>query len=249
MTAPHEPTRPSELTSQSTDTEDTPSESSTTTADTGSPNPDQTTVGISTTTLAPPTPAPGSQAGVGSGGVDVLVTAIFSGAVLAALLTSTINILLARRKSLEEERARLRDTFAEAFEAVVRYKEMPYAIRRRNKDAPGAERVRLVEEMREIQAKLSYFQMWTAGESVAVGDSYVTLVQNLRRTAGKACHDAWIADPISHDLQMNIGPDLIDLREMEQFEKAYIKASQDHLDGFLRFHRLFKPVHPKHAKQ
>jgi hypothetical protein len=129
-----------------------------------------------------------------------------SGAAIAALITAAVNRPLARRKSLEDERARLRSTFAEASESVVRYKEIPYAIRRRRSDAPGAERVRLSEEMREIQAKLSYYLMWTPGESKSVGDAYATSVTNLRRVVGAACHNAWIAEPASNDAGMDIGP-------------------------------------------
>ncbi|KQY04301.1 hypothetical protein ASD37_20360 [Mycobacterium sp. Root135] len=176
-----------------------------------------------------------------------MVTAIFSSAVLAALLSATLNLALARRKSLEEERARLRSTFAEAFEAVVRYKEMPYAIRRRRADEPSAERVRLSEEMRAIQAKLSYYQMWTAGESAAVGGAYATLVEQLRRIAGEACHDAWLADSISVDRQMNIGPDLVDLNGLSEHEQAFVDATQRHLDELLKFHRLFGRTLRKHA--
>ncbi|MGV0806696.1 hypothetical protein [Mycolicibacterium setense] len=169
--------------------------------------------------------------------------AVFSGAVLAALLTATFNRALARRKSLEEERARLRSTFAEAFETVLRYKEMPYAIRRRRDDEPAAERVRLSDEMREIQAKLSYYELWITGESKAVGDAYSALVHNLRRIAGDACQRAWQTDPPVVDAEMNIGVDVVDLRELQQDEQNYIRAVQQHLDDFMKFHRLFWPLH------
>nr|WP_156770836.1 hypothetical protein [Mycobacterium gordonae] len=185
------------------------------------------------TTSAPP-PLTG-----GNASSDVVLGAVFSSAVIAALLTATFNLALARRKSLEEERARLRSTFAEAFEAVVRYKEMPYAILRRRKDEPGAERVRLAEEMREIQAKLSYYQVWIAGESAGVGAAYVNLVSELRRVAGKACHDAWKVPAASYDKDMNIGSDVVDLTEVSISEQAYIDSVKKHLDDFRKFHRLF----------
>lgn len=186
------------------------------------------------------TPAPSSGAAGPTGG-DVFLGAVFSSAVLAALLTATFNLALARRKSLEEDRARLRSNFAEAFEAVVRYKEMPYAIRRRRSDEPGAERVRLSDEMRDIQAKLSYYQVWIAGESAVVGDAFSDLVAELRRVAGKASHDAWKASAASHDKEMNIGSDVVDLSALRAFEEAYIIAVQQHLDDFFKFHRVFLP--------
>lgn len=157
---------PSDSSAQVSEPSEPPSVAETT------PGPKQSDV--STSTVTTPATAPVPQTNSNAGGGDVLVTAIFSSAVLAALLTAALNLALARRKSLEEERARLRSTFAEAFEAVVRYKEMPYAIRRRRADEPSAERVRLSEEMRAIQAKLSYYEMWTAGESATVGGAYAT---------------------------------------------------------------------------
>jgi hypothetical protein len=248
VTAPTEPFRPTATTSPSSDHGTSPPQP----ADPGASV--QTSIvrappnveASSSATAAPTTASAPSEPGPQGGG-DYLIAAIFSGAVLAALLTAALNIAFARRKSLEEERARLRTTFAEAFEAVVRYKEMPYAIRRRRDDEPGAERVRLSEEMRQIQAKLSYYSMWTAGESAAVGDAYATLVGQLRRVAGKACHDAWTAESTSADAQMNIGLDVIDLRELSEFETAYVGAAQQHLDAFLKFHRLFGPIRRKHT--
>jgi len=49
------------------------------------------------------------------------------------------------------ERERLRELYAGGWAAVQAYKEMASAIRRRNTDAPAAERVRVSEAMREIQ--------------------------------------------------------------------------------------------------
>lgn len=196
------------------------------------------TVPESTTSAPVTAPAPPPATGGNTSG-DLVFGAVFSSAVIAALLTAAFNRALARRKSLEEERARLRRTFAEAFEVVVSYKEMPYAIRRRRRDEPGAERVRLSEEMRKIQTKLSYYQVWIAGESAVVGDAYEKLVRELRRVAGKACHDAWKADAVWEDKEMNIGSDVVDLSELPVFEQAFIGAVQQHLDDFLKFHRLF----------
>jgi hypothetical protein len=206
-----------------------------------SPGPFVSTTGVvPVTTPISPTTAPASA------GVSSLLGLLLSGAVLAALITAAVNEVLSRRKRLDDERARLRSTFAEAFECVVRYKEMPYAIRRRRSDAPGAERVRLSEELRDIQAKLSYYLMWTAGESTSVGNAYETLVENLRRVAGAACHDAWISQAASDDAGMNIGPDVVDVSELTEHEQSYVQAAQQHLDDFLRFHRLFGTFQRKH---
>ncbi len=110
--------------------------------------------------------------------------------------------------------------FAEAFEAVSAYKEFPYAIRRRRADAPSEERVRLSEELRKVQTRLTYYLAWTQAESEVVGDAYAELVTELRRLAGAACRDAWLTAPITEDARMNIGPDVVDLSALSDLEAA-----------------------------
>lgn len=159
----------------------------------------------------------------------MLLTAVLSGAVLAALLTAGITIWLARRKSREEERNRLRTSFAEAFAAYSAYKEFPYAIRRRRADAPAEERIRLSETLRAIQTNISYHLAWTAAESPTVGQAYATLIQELRNIAGAAMHQAWKAPPANSDDAMNIPPSEIDLSPLTPHETAYIEAVRTHL--------------------
>jgi hypothetical protein len=128
---------------------------------------------------------------------QVLLQAIFSGAVVAAVIGFVANIYFARRKSLEEERNTVRDRCASAQQAVFNYKELPYAIRRRNADSPAEERVRLSEIFRLIQSDLAYYEAWTIGESQALGDAFDKLLKQLRLQAGGACRAAWQAAPIS----------------------------------------------------
>ena len=186
---------------------------------------------------AKPPPAPEPQS---DGSSSLVLAALLSGAVVAALIAAAVNTALARRKSLEEERARVRTVFAEAFEAVSAYKEFPYAIRRRRADAPAGERVRLSEELRKVQTRLTYYLAWTRAESQAVGDTYEALVTELRRLAGGACRDAWLAEPITEDREMNIGPELVDLSTLADLEHAYTQAAQTYLSGYLKFGRLWR---------
>lgn len=170
-------------------------------------------------------PAPVSGAGA-----EVFV----SGAVIAAVLGAVINVALAQHKNRAEERTRLRKTFAEAFEVAMQYKEFPYAIRRRRADQPEAERVRLSEEMRTVQAKLSYYLVWTEGESETVGAAYAQLVTNLRTVAGTACKEAWKAPAVQDDTGMNISTSVVDLSTLQEFETAYVNAVRDHFKPFYR---------------
>lgn len=180
------------------------------------------------TTAATPTPSNPVTTAV-MPGLGLLVTAILSGAFLAAVITATINLWLARRRSREEERNRLRNSFAEAFAAYSAYKEFPYAIRRRRADVAAEERIRLSEALREIQASLAYHLAWTTTESETVGQAYTNLVQQVRRTAGAAMHEAWKAPPTESDDTMNIPPSVIDLSPLAPHEAAYMDAVRTHL--------------------
>jgi hypothetical protein len=190
---------------------------------------------------AKPTPPAPASASTPAPGVSALALAAFiSGAVIAAVIGALVNVALARRKSLEEERARVRGVFAEAFEAVAAYKEFPYAIRRRRHDEPAQERVRLSEELRKIQSRLTYYTAWTKAESTEVGRAYNTLCAKLRQVAGGACREAWAAEPITTDAEMSIGPEVVDLSALTTLEKAYTDAAQAHLAEFLHFRRLWR---------
>jgi hypothetical protein len=181
----------------------------------------QASVAVPTTSW-PDAAAPGaSSAG--------LIGAIISGAFLAAMLAGAVNVWMARRRSREEERARIRNTFAAAFEAYTAYKEFPYAIRRRRPDDPEAERIRLSEALRAVQEKLSYYLAWTQAESVEVGQQYGRLVAEARQVAGGAMHAAWNDPPRASDAEMNIPPDVVDLRQLEAAEAQYMQAVRDHL--------------------
>ena len=173
--------------------------------------------------------APVSSTPAATTGSGIRAPAVLSGAFLAALITAIINTWLARRRSREEERSRLRATFAAAFAAYSAYKEFPYAIRRRRADAPGEERVRLSEALRKIQADLAYHLAWTAVESQTIGEAYAELVRQVRQTAGTAMHEAWEAPPTDSDNGMNISHKLVDLSSLSPYEAAYIEAVRTHL--------------------
>lgn len=175
-----------------------------------------------------PSPAPPAWSASAST-VGLLLAAVISGAVLAAIITALINIVLARRKSREEERARLRQAFAEALRAQASYKEFAYAIRRRSSEKPAEERARLTDALREIQAQLSFYLAWTAAESQDVGQAYAALIEKTRQVAGTAMKAAWEANPISSDAEMSIPRTVVDLAPLNQAEDAYMRAVIRHL--------------------
>ena len=154
---------------------------------------------------------------------------LLTSAVLAALLTGTINILLAWRKSREEERSRVRTVFAEAFAAYAEYKEYPYVIRRRNIEKPGEERVRISEQIRQTQEHLNYYLAWTRAESDDVGRAYDALIEQVRASAGVAMKEAWQQPAITEDAAMIIPSSQVDLGSLKTYEAAYTTAVGKHL--------------------
>ncbi|RBY81687.1 hypothetical protein DQ238_06590 [Geodermatophilus sp. TF02-6] len=181
-----------------------------------------------TTTSTTPTPAPApNNAPATSGGG--LTGAVLSAAVVAAIVSGSITTALARRATRLEERARVRTTLAEAYQAYADYKEFPYAIRRRRHDQDGKERIRLSEEVRRVQSRLSYYQAWTRAEDPTTGDAYNDLVGQLRRVTGASMRAAWLEPALDNDAGMNIGPDRVDLSELRTAEETFLKAAENHV--------------------
>lgn len=179
------------------------------------------------TTSTTPAPAPATVEPAASGGG--LTAAVLSGAVVAAVVTMWVNAALARRATRLEERARVRATLAEAYQAYTDYKEFPYAIRRRRADQPAEERIRLSEALRQVQSRLSYYQAWTLAESPDTGATYRQLVSQLRRVAGAAMRAAWLEPALDDDAGMNIGPDRVDLTELATAEQQFLQAAKSHV--------------------
>jgi hypothetical protein len=169
--------------------------------------------------------APAMSGGIGGAVIGTLLSAT----ILVAMIAAAVNIMLARRKSREEERARLRDRFAQAYGAYAEYCEFAYAIRRRRHDDQPAERVRISEELRKVQAELSAHEAWVKLESETVGTTYATLIQEMRKVAGGAMRQAWVDEPATSDADVNIPPVIVDLSPLKPFETAYMDAVAAHL--------------------
>jgi hypothetical protein len=169
--------------------------------------------------------APANNGGIGGAVIGTLLSAT----ILAALIAAAVNIMLARRKSREEERARLRDRFAQAYGTYAEYCEFAYAIRRRRHDDQSAERVRISEELRKVQASLSAHEAWVKLESETVGMAYTNLIQEMRKIAGGAMRQAWTDEPATSDADVNIPPTTVDLSPLKPFETAYMDAVATHL--------------------
>lgn len=156
------------------------------------------------------------------------------GVLAAALIAAAWNVWAVRRKAKEEERTRQRTAFADAFEAYSLYKEFPYGIRRRRHDKAAEERVRLSQQLRLIQADLTFHQTWMDLEDKTVADAYRDMVGAARTVAGGFMNAAWQQDAVSNDRDMNISRELVDLSTLTSKEQEYRDAVQAHLDKLTR---------------
>lgn len=124
----------------------------------------------------------------------------------------------------------LRELDAGGWAAVQAYKEMAFAIRRRNIEDRAGERVRLSEAMREIQKDLSYFEALIGRERPGrVSTDYRNLVAKTREVAGGIVRRSWNDEPISSDSDMRSPEIAKELAVLHAFEDGYMDAVADEL--------------------
>jgi hypothetical protein len=176
--------------------------------------------------VRPPASIAADMSWSGMAGISSL---LLSASIIAALITGTINLTLARRRSREEERARVRSTFAEAFKAYSEYREFPNAIARRDAARPEDERQRLFEALRQLDARLAFYRTWALLEAPAVGAVYEALLEEARGLTDKAMRTAWSQPVDADDVDHNLDPRLLDRAALTSAEAAFREAVAAHL--------------------
>lgn len=162
-------------------------------------------------------------------------------AVLAALVTGLVLGVQARIIRRAQLRERKQELFASAYEVSIQYAEMAYAVRRRRADAAAEERVRLSEQLREIQSRLTWHEAWVRFETPEVGAAYDELVACTRTVAGQSMKDAWSSAPAADDTAMVIPTSVIDLRALADVRERYMAAVEAHLRPRGRARRRLLP--------
>ena len=157
------------------------------------------------------------------------------GAVIIAAVSFTVFVLTNWWNGERERLTRSRDVFSKAYAAVQEYKEFPYMIRRRRKDTPEEERIRISSELRRIQADLAFYSAWMTTESRHVQCSFSELLDQTRKVAGAAMHEAWLEPAAEDDSRMNM-PDM-GLSALSRYESAYLEEVVDHLSLWPRWLR------------
>ena len=157
------------------------------------------------------------------------------GAAVTGAVSLLIFVVTNWRNGQRERLARSREVCSRAYVAVQEYKEFPYVIRRRRKEAPDEERVRISTELRRVQSDLAFYSAWLRTESRHVHRSYTGLLEQVRSVAGAAMQEAWLEPPIEDDSGMNM-PDL-GLSALAPYESAYLDEVVHHLTFWPRWLR------------
>lgn len=162
--------------------------------------------------------AAASDSGSGEGLKVVIPLIAAAIALLGVLATLIVNGYRANRE-------RRRELFAGGWAAVQSYKEMAFAIRRRDATDPARERVRLSEALRDIQHDISFHEAMIGRDSAGdVAAAYIQLVKKTREIAGGIIKRSWNQPPIASDAEMHAPEIAGELQELRPFEDAYLDA-------------------------
>lgn len=144
-------------------------------------------------------------------------------AIVALAVSLATFFLSGRRARLDRQR----QVFADAFEAVMEYREYPYIVRRRSLDEPAKERQRISGDLSRVQAKLNAFKARLLVEDRFVGERYGELVMKTKQIVGAMIKAGWDNEPVSADADMHAPA--YDFSELGPLDEAYLEAVADHL--------------------
>jgi hypothetical protein len=154
---------------------------------------------------------------------SLLAPAIVAAVVAAAVSLMTF-LLAGRRARLDRQR----QVLADAFEAVMEYREYPFIVRRRNPNEGAEERRRISGDLSRVQARMNGFKARLLVEDPYIGRCYTELVTKTRQVAGAMIKAAWDNDPVSADAEMHAPA--YDFSELDEYDNRFLGAVARHLD-------------------
>jgi len=113
-------------------------------------------------------------------------TSVWESGLVAALVAATVVLLGYWWNTRAARLDRQRQLFAEAFGAVMEYREYPHIVRRRSDTTDS-----ITADLSAVQAELNKYAALLRIESETVGRRYERLVSETRRIAGSAIRDGW----------------------------------------------------------
>jgi hypothetical protein len=143
-----------------------------------------------------------------------------------ALVVSLATFAVAGRRARIDRQRRM---FADAFEAVMEYREFPFMVRRRNPNQREEERARLSGELSRVQARMNSHKARLLIEDPHIGKLYAELVKQTRYHAGAHIKSAWNNDPVAFD-QDTHAPQY-DFSALDEHDNDYLHAVADHVSS------------------
>jgi hypothetical protein len=159
----------------------------------------------------------------GGGSNNSLWAPAIVAAIVAAAVSLTTFALTGRRARLDRQR----QVFADAFEAVMDYREYPFIVRRRNPNEPEKERQRLGGELSRVQARMNSYKARLLVEDPEIGKLYKELVKQTRLHAGAHIKSAWDNEPVAVDEEMHAPK--YDFSALDKHDDVYLEAVAEHL--------------------
>lgn len=148
-------------------------------------------------------------------------------ALATTLLTTAAGWWWSTRQRRRTDEAQL---LADAYAAVLAYREFAFSVRRRDAANPAEERVRLSEQMRTVQERIDHHRGWMRASIRREGlaTAYDQLVGETRQIVGASVRAAWNDLPITSDPDMNMPHVAADLAALSHPTDAFLAAVRRH---------------------
>lgn len=95
--------------------------------------------------------------------------------------------------------------YADALDAVERYRQLPYTMRRRHNETVQI-RDEMARMVADVQVALAFHQRWLRLDVEELGDAYDALVGKIQQRNNKYRKDALAAPPAGKDVEIEISP-------------------------------------------
>ena len=151
-----------------------------------------------------------------------------SGPVTAALV-ALAGLLYTHARGLKQENdARLRGQYSEAYQAAVAWEEMVYRVWRRAPDE--SEEKDLKKHFHDLQERITYYCGWLSTESGELGTAYEDLVKECKDQSRPLIQKGWGSDPLPLKDPLVL-PDGLQLPDLTAAKQEFLGRVRDSFPG------------------